>query len=446
MKKLLFVVLALLIVVPIASRADINVFPESLSAQVLSETVPTAFSQGDIGVADYGIDWRGNPLAGVNARLGGNSFEWVRVAEVLSLPRARLLLSIDDIEGGSVMNAGFTQPIAVQAGKGSAELPVALISGEKNPINIVIKRHGVEYRGELLLRFHPQRKHQNLIFTDPSCSPFRMVFDVKGESMDDWMYIGCRYVYVEGDEHKAASLEAFVFWDNVGQKVKIDDFDTQSTSHSVWPLRLRSKPGRVTMTKDGKAISFSYIIPERAHFGSLGVGIGPYTYTFDSPGASVNTIAPVVTLYGSYFVLETVRLAAFNATVINSVLNTDTGFYVIYESLKTLDRRISVNLMLGGHTLGYRTSGENKFSLSAPQGFELVFRDAGLKGHNIFAGAFLYPPIQGKSYYNVWIRWGTSSLFGELNYISWQEKFTEDNRVFSRSLGISFGVPLARFL
>jgi hypothetical protein len=82
--------------------------------------------------------------------------------------------------------------------------------------------------------------------------------------------------------------------------------------------------------------------------------------------------------------------------------------------------------------------------LSVPQGFEFIVRDLFARNRNLTAGAFVYPKISGRAYYNFWLRWGSPQVFGELNYIEWQEPHG-DERTHSRALGVSFGAPILRF-
>ena len=96
----------------------------------------------------------------------------------------------------------------------------------------------------------------------------------------------------------------------------------------------------------------------------------------------------------------------------------------------------------------FRSNDQHYLRPGGPQGIEIVYRDAFKRAHNFSVGAFAYPPINDRSYYNVWLRWGTGKFFGELNFISWREKAgTYDSQtVFNRSMGVSFGFPLFRFL
>jgi hypothetical protein len=92
-------------------------------------------------------------------------------------------------------------------------------------------------------------------------------------------------------------------------------------------------------------------------------------------------------------------------------------------------------------------SHDEKFTarLSAPQGFELVFRDFFATSRNLTFGAFLYPKIAGRTYYNTWIRWGSGAFFGEVNYIGWKEPH-DNGYTETHSLGLSFGIPVWRYL
>ena len=101
--------------------------------------------------------------------------------------------------------------------------------------------------------------------------------------------------------------------------------------------------------------------------------------------------------------------------------------------------------MLGAHVLGFNNGNQFLIRPGVPQGVELVFSDAFRRGSNLSLGGFIYPEISGKEYYNIWLRWGGSRYFVELNYILWKEQ-VDSSSVFSRSVGVSLGLPLARFL
>jgi hypothetical protein len=102
-------------------------------------------------------------------------------------------------------------------------------------------------------------------------------------------------------------------------------------------------------------------------------------------------------------------------------------------------------LLLGANVLLYARDEHVAGRVSAPQGFELVFRDFLARNRNLTAGAFLYPNISGRSYYNLWLRWGSADFFGEVNFIDWHEPHRTAPST-SRSLGLTFGTTVARFL
>ena len=84
------------------------------------------------------------------------------------------------------------------------------------------------------------------------------------------------------------------------------------------------------------------------------------------------------------------------------------------------------------------------FNFGAPQGFEAIYHDFLGVNKTMTVGGFVYPPIDGKSYYNGWLRYGTSGFFIEVNYLSIRTKF-EGDEVGTKSVGASIGFPLAKF-
>jgi hypothetical protein len=442
-----------------ASHAYVTSLPPSLAHDVLSETVPTAFAPFDLSTSDYGIEWVGSAPEGLKLELLADTIQWVRIADVLALPRARLRVRLEHAEAARVSNAGFSQAL-VDAPDGAltAEIPVALMSGDRNRIEVAFKRGGRDVVAQARLQFKPGPKLQaqeDRVFYDPSCSRFgvRAEGTAQSSKAKGWAYVGCRIAEVQGAEHRTSSLEAWVYWDGIGQEILVGGVPTPSTSASVWPLRLRADPGRVQLAVPGgprggvqDEMVLSYSTPERYYRGSVGVGIGPYWDRFYGNGESISTPALVVTLYGSYFITEGLRLVAFDATTLDSHLTTDFGVYLNTEYARFLDRRIVINLLLGVHAIGFISQGSYRARFGAPQGAEAHIIDFLGKGKNLSSGIFLYPPINGRSYYNAWLRWGSPRFFWELNYISWDEIL--DGQAFhSTSAGVCVGFPLpfARF-
>jgi len=418
----------------------------SLAHEVLSESVPSAFAPDDFDTSDFSVEWTGKKLDDADVFIEQGTLQWVRVSEILVLPRARISIVVHGVEAGQVTNAGFAVPLTIRAGRGVAVLPAALISGPVNPIRVTIWRGGQELSGQLQVRFNDSKKRPSRVFFDASCSRFGLNAASHIQSPNDWMFVGCRAVTIEGGGHRTSSLELYVYWDGVGQTMEVGGIETWSTLTSTWLLRLSSEPGNVTLRAGKSQVTLRYHIAEYLHYGSLGLGIGPYHYTFRSPFEDVSSYSGVVTLYGSYFITETFRVVVFDATEISSQYFTDLGVYVNTEYFRFLDRRVVASLLLGGHVNGFRTGGKYHLKVGIPQGVEASFIDAFAKGHNLSVGAFIYPPIDGTSYYNTWLRWGTPRIFGEVNYISWREKLGRSGDVYTQTFGLSLGLSLFRFL
>lgn len=432
------------------SQALVHSLPPNLAPEILSETVPFTFIPADFEAADYAVEWQGgSAIPGVSLKLGSRSLEWVRVSGLFDLPRAELLVEADDVETGTIEYLGFTQAMVIRGKEASAKVPVAMISGEKVPVTVRIKRAGKLIERKAEIRFRPRQEHRGRAVFDPTCSPYRLRVETVGAqaagASDDWIYVGCRLVYMQGAEYPRASFEAYVFWDNVGQTIEVNGVPTEASSVSVWPLRLRHSPGQVRLrSKTGREVILHYSVPDRTRAASLGIGIGPYNYSFNGLGKSSNTIAPLVTWYGSYFLDEARRFVAFSAMPIHKDFYAELGLYFWNQQIRTFDDRFSMNVLLGAHVTGFRGKGKTYVKFGGPQGIELTFRDFLKRRHNVTFGGFFFPRINNQAYYNSWLRWGVPERFFEFNYLAWLEP-ADKELVYVRSFGICVGFPLASF-
>jgi hypothetical protein len=421
----------------------------SLPREILSETVPFTFAPNGFSAGDFEAYWQTQAPSGSRAFIGAESFEWVRASEVFLLPRGRLIVELDGagIEAARIQNLGFTQSFVRKEGRLHAEIPVALMSGESNPIRVItLGNNGKETESRIGIRFKPRPEvMEQRVITDPACSPYR----VKAEELQlkdhQWVYVGCRFVVSQGNEHRTSTLEIFVYWEGAPQQLLIDGMEVKASTESVWMRTQRAAPGELSLVGSGEKLKLNYRIAENLHSGSLGFGIGPYGYAFEAPGSESHNTIPLLTIYGSYFYSETLRIVGFNATAFDKNYFSDTGLYVQTEQFKIFDKRYTMRLLLGAHAIAFNAMDKSRFIFGAPQGAELTITDFWKKTFNLQAGSFLFPPINGKSYYNLWLRYGTNRFFGELNYIGWQER-VEGERVFSRSVGVTVGGPLFQFL
>ncbi len=479
-----------LLLIPRATWAEFISLPESIPQEVLNETVPTAHAPLDFDSDDYTVEWVGPPLPNTNVVIKSKSIQWMRASDVLVLPRGRVELTAFGATGGTIKNAGYVQPMQPLLAGGDANVglitlsaplllgmpviptlpgasptsppepaavgmrasfPVALLSGDRNLIHVSLKRDGKEETGVLRLKFKPRPEFTGARSNaDTACSSSQVRIEggngapIPPED-NDWLWIGCRLVHTYDTDYRRGNMELYVYWDGAGDLIEVNGVPTASKGESTWAFRVVPGAGEIRLKSGTRERVVKYFAADRMRLGFIGFGIGPYAYTFEGGNHNVHTVAPVLTIYSSFYFNEALRFVAFDATAIHSEPYTDLGLYLVSESVRFWDKKISLNVMLGAHTIGLRIKGIYMFKFGAPQGFELQYRDFLMRGSNAMLGTFIYPEIAGKTYYNLWLRWGPAKWFIELNYIVFREKF-DDANIYNRSLGISVGSPLARFL
>lgn len=428
------------------AEANVLYLRSSLTEEVLSESVPTAFSPGSVDIQDYALEWAGPSIPGIRSNLVKGSLQWVRVQDVLVIPRARLALDLEDIDSGQISNSGFTEMIEVRSRQGHVEIPVALISGSKNSIWVKVKKNGTLFEGELRLRFRakqPRSLSDSQIYVDPSCSAFAVEPESIGRSGEDWAYVGCRLVRVNDQEGQTSSLEVFVFWDHVGQVIRIGGIDAPAPTTSVWPFRLTSSSDPVLLEGKYRQILLHFNVAKRLYNTQLNWGFGPYSYSFRGNGENLTSILPLIALDGTYFISEPLQVVAFGSTAGDSHHYTDLGFYFRIQNQRILDNRVGLHLLLGLHAVGFSSQGQFYPVISFPQGVEFLFYDAFTRNQNLGFGAFIYPLIAGNAYYDIWLKWG-NRIFLKAHYYLWQAQ-SESVQFTTTGIGISVGFPLTQF-
>jgi len=431
-----------------SARAQTHELPRSLVSEALSQIRPSAFAPADFGVEDFALSRLddGGPVASdLQLALAPGSLQWVRVGKLVLVPRAVLIVTATGISAGQVRYGDFAHPFVIEDGVGRVEVPVALLSLPEQPIEIETRRGNVARTERHLLVFAPRAEQRGRVLFDSSCSPYGLRVLHGAIPAAAWLYVGCRQVRTAHADRVAATLELFAVWGGVGPTLDVDGTDTAPVIPGLYALRVAPEPGFVTLQAGGDALTLGYSAAPELPAAFLGVGIGPYGYRYRDGATEIDAVVPVVTLYAGYAFTPSVRLVYFNATIPDAHGSVDQGLYLWLEQARFLDERMSFNLLLGGNVLVYGHDRATTARFSVPQGFELVVRDLFATNRNLTAGAFLYPPLQGRSYYNVWLRWGSPQLFGELNFIEWQEPDGKQ-RTRSRAAGVSFGAPLVRFL
>ncbi len=376
------------------------------------------------------------------------SIQWSRVHERLILPRVRVKIEVPGVDGAQLEVQSRLSPLR-RSLKGSffGEAVIPLVSGLPSRIVLRIRKAGVDSESAVSLERIPNPLDQFGI--DATCSPWGVEITAreigKKEKKGNVILSACRMIRGESSEGMVALLDVLLFVDGSGDSIRVNGVVAKAEAPSLFRLRLstQAQPFILEM-QSGESYDLKTKIPPRLNRGFFGLGFGPYQYRFTAPDTDVTTTAGIATIYGSYQVAETVRFTAFNATAIHKNYFSDSGFYVKTESVKLLDQKVTLFVMLGANFVGFKYSGTTHFNFGAPQGFEAVYYDFLASNRTGTIGAFIYPPIEGKSYYNVWARYGAPGFFVELNYIAIRTKLESDT-LDVKSAGLSVGFPLARF-
>jgi hypothetical protein len=438
----------------LASTRDL---PQDLTREVLSESVATAFEVFPTRAQDFYPVWlEKSPNAeksvlpsGLKVSVVPGSIQWVRISGNLVLPRGRLRVELPSADRITLKTGGYIESVEGS----SLEVPVALLSIDGSQVEVSIKKGSQTTQNAF--RIESRARMQHRVFWDSSCSPFVPQVTQSGsaqktESADEWagqwVYFSCRMVRSALKGHDLPSLEVYVHWDGAPLPLKFQNDPVEPMAPGVWVFRLGPQRTQIQVENArGQKLAIQFSVPQRLSYASLGLGVGPYSYFREDPGFSLSRVQPLTTFYGSYFLTEHSRMVFFDAYAPGQRWYNDFGVYFNNETSRALDDRLSVNVLLGFHIIGFRATSGVAFRFGVPQGFEMIFRDAFLPRYSASIGGFFYPPIGGKSYYNTWIRYGTTQLFAEINYIQWSELGLQDEPVFTRTVGLCVGAPLLLF-
>jgi hypothetical protein len=267
--------------------------------------------------------------------------------------------------------------------------------------------------------------------------------------------VGCRRVLIQGAGDFSQLIELHLVWDGAtNTELEGVPVGLHATDATV----VRLAPGASTTTvraENGASVTLHADVPRRAHAALLELSLGPNGYRLlglrDDPLARILNdplylFSPLIVARATYRISDTTRVVSLNALNLNRRWDADLGLYLNYETLRALDRRFAVNLLIGGHAVAFTTPGGYYVRFGAPQGAELVVYDAFLRNHNLTLGGFVYPSIAGESYYNVSLRYGTPGLFFEANFLHWQEPLPNGTPASTRSAAITVGMPILHFL
>ncbi len=418
--------LVLSLLIPWISHAQLT-----LNQQVVADPVPVAIAPNELGVADFEI-LSDEPT--YEASFIVDSFEWTRIARYYLIPRARVKVTN---KGGGAQRVS----IRYQGITFSDQVLVALMP-DPDPSFVVLDGTGTKELAHFKIKYHPRQGNANRLVVDHSCSPFKV--EVNAEQLtESWVEIGCKMVLSKSDVGAKPVLELMIYWDGPNAQLPLvqDGLALEKGNFPFQSVKLTSEQPRVIFQKGLEKITLTQHVAETFHRFVLSAGLGLYQYETQENSVTNSKLVPFGTLYMSYFVSEAIKVASFWAFPGDSRFQTDVGLYMVAEQFRGVDERLSMNILLGAHMLEYTGRTQTHFNFSAPQGIELTFRDLFATRQNFSVGGFFYPTINGQSYINSWIRYGSSKLFYEVNYITWTEPYPSGS-VSSESVGFSIGMPL----
>ena len=421
------------------SWSDNTSFVRKVVQKDLSSVIPTLIGPPSLNEENFHVSWVNASIPHVEVNIVDKSLQWTRMKHGLAIPRAQLHIKGKTIDSGSVHYAGFTHPIT----NGKAEVPIALISGKKNAVQLEIQRGENVYRKKLKVVFQEYQQKQENVYFGSSCSSY-FFEKIEEHLSDSWVYFSCRVNMDRRNGQFIPNLEVYLYWDQKNSIIHMNDTPLKEVAPSVYRFKVGKWTSRkLSFKSNHQKFSIQYSLPEKVNLGRVAMGLGPYHYLFEDGAADVKSLSPLMTLYFSYKLSDSSRLVSFEATSFHPSFFSDLGIYFLIEQGKFFDNRAKLNLLFGGHTLIFKSRDSTYFRPSAPQGFEILFKDFLEPRRTLGLGGFINPGVSGHSYWNVWIRWG-GPYFVELNYIAFKEPLYKDT-VFARSLGLMVGFPLFGF-
>jgi hypothetical protein len=364
-----------------------------------------------------------------------DSLQWIRRADGLVVPRARLRVRAADraaLDVGADYR-GRRYPFAAERdGSASSEFFVDLFDAAP----VVLLQDGAEI-GRVAVDPRPKAARGARHMIDYSCAPFGASL----EGADDlFASVSCQLIRLGGLGAEQPMLEVDVFV--VGLK-SADGRAGPVTAifYGDAPVRWRG----VDSTGRSRQIVVRAVVPEKLRRLRLAAGVGPYRLLTKDVAVDRLDYAPAVMLYANYYIEGGLSLRAFDGAVsagpARGPLFNNFGAYFSYELFKALDNRVQTVALIGAQGITFAPQGLEHAPFSQliyPQGFELTYSNAfGQKGRSLSGGAFLSPETT-TPYRNFWLRYG-GRAFAELNYITWSYGSSS-----AAMWGASFGFPLSR--
>ncbi|MBL6990876.1 MAG: hypothetical protein ISR65_13915 [Bacteriovoracaceae bacterium] len=359
-----------------------------------------------------------------------DSLQWIREANNLLTPRARLAITIYTTSKDIYLQY-MNNPVLLEKRNGHyyTELYVNLFS----PGDVQIVANG-KPGGLIKIYATPSTTKENRRLIDYSCSRYMIEF-IGLEN--EYLSVGCHLARIGKWGSERPRLE--ITWSS--PNIKLSD----GSSAPFVSVITGTNPVVATVydhKKKKRVIKIKALLPKRLHRFKTAYGFGPYFLdTKENDMIMESRVAPSFMLYGNFSVTDIASIRGFNATVWNGSLFNNLGIYFAYDIGEALDQRVNVVALLGGQlvTFEHKTNSKLYNQFLFPQGFEVTFHNPfGWENYLAMYG-MLISLYRVPDYKNLWVRWG-KKVFWELNYISWTNK----NRS-ATMWGLSIGLPLAGF-
>lgn len=372
-----------------------------------------------------------NPKGGIEASFVRNSVQWIRVHNVLLLPR--VAIKIKTIIPAEKIHLIYQENIILMQstpdGSTETEMFVSLFSPA--PIKVVVDGVNV---GEIKIESKSNSDLKDNILIDYSCAPYNI--EIKGLE-NHFASVGCNLIRHGDFGSEYGVLE--IYWSS--SDLTLLDGSTPPFTGIVReenPLKIQVQNTNGIRSQ----VEIKAKVPKRLQRIKTALGFGPYVFkTQEDASHSKEVITPSYMVYGNFFLNKQNSLRAFDALVWQKSFFNNLGLYYANELALVFDNRIQVTTLLGAQTVSYYFNQSHKtlHQVIYPQGFELSYLHAfGMKNYSLVYGMFIYP-FGANNYQNIWLRHG-KNWFWELNYLSWANG---DKKTYM--YGLSVGIPFISF-
>jgi hypothetical protein len=367
----------------------------------------------------------------LKAKLIDHSLQWVRLDQVLLVPRALLSVSFQaEAEQNFTFSYGTERVVPLfDAETGTYRTTMFISLFESIPLKLLLENEEVS-----TLRVIPTPQSSEASdLVDYSCAPYDV--EVNGVE-DDLVSVGCKIQRTGRFGEERPYLE--VLFTSASFRFK----DDSSPPYNV-VFYESGKASVKLINHDGKEelLTIRAKVPKHLPRLRLAMGLGPYTLYTKIEGDRKNQIAPTVMLYGNLALNQSSSFRFFDSYSKNVSTFHNWGTYFAWDLARFCDQRCQLTSLIGAQGVDFRFNSNDRADsdIIYPQGFEFVYlHPFGKLNYKLSYGMFT---SLGASYdyQNLWLRYG-KGWFWELNFIEWELSGRS-----ASMFGISVGFPIASF-